>query len=391
MSEGLEEKLSGLSDEKNNQALNALAGLGGLAPELQEVVKTKFSTESTEQTENVEATETTGENTEEQTGSIENQEASSEQSNSDFEIEIENPIFGGKTKIVKKKEENEVSEIKDLESLSTLVKDYGIEDITTLPVKIKEWRDNEKTLGEVSERLANAEKLFSTLPPELYQAVETFTKGGNWKESLTSNSVNFDKNLEDYKPEELVEGFFPGKFSQEDWEEFNDEDGDPKVKKAIEFAIEQANDKFKTTKESKIKLSEQAILDAKKQEQVFLSSVSESAKKLSSQIEGVDAMYIKTIEKDLGNPRGIYNLFYNEDGTLKESAALSYAMAKDGYSLMDQYKKVIERMTETKVNQDLLLRGASTPSGSKGSNSHKEEVRPEVQKEIERIRRLGVR
>jgi len=171
--------------------------------------------------------------------------------------------------------------------------------------------------------------------------------------------------------------------------EFNDEDGDSKTKRMINVLVSQSKSKFEDTKNQRKELASNAVKVAKESQERYLKSAESSSKKLSSQIEGIDGNYIKTIENQLKTPNSVIDLFYEKDGTLKEDAALAYAMAKDGYGLLNQYKKVIQNKTETKVNQDLLLRGSSTPTGSKGSQSANKEVRPEVQAEVDRIMGLG--
>ncbi len=66
-------------------------------------------------------------------------------------------------------------------------------------------------------------------------------------------------------------------------------------------------------------------------------------------------------------------------------------MARDGKALVDQYQSVLERKIETRVNQEILSRGAEAPSTSQGSGSgqRKDEVRPEVQELVGAIRGLG--
>jgi hypothetical protein len=155
--------------------------------------------------------------------------------------------------------------------------------------------------------------------------------------------------------------------------------------------VNQSKSKFEETKSQRKEQATNAVKIAKESQERYLKSAENSSKKLSSQIEGVDSNYIKGIESQLKTPNSVIDLFYEKDGTLKEDAALAYAMAKDGYGLLNQYKKVIQNKTETKVNQDLLLRGSSTPTGSKGSQSANKEIRPEVQGEIDRIMGLATK
>ncbi|MFN5416293.1 MAG: hypothetical protein ACK5B9_04490 [Flavobacteriia bacterium] len=379
----------------NNAALSALAGFGALekSTELREMVEKKFTppteeNKETETSENVETTNTqTSENVETTDANTENVEQKTEEE----DVSIESAIFGGKVSIKKEQKEEHETKIENLEEFNSHIKEqFGIEDISSLSKQIATWKEQEKTFGEASERLANAEKIFESMPSELFQLVQLHVNGADWKKGLTNPSLNFDKPLDDYNEKELVDVLFPDKVSKEEWEEYHDEDGDPKVKKMIGVLVDQAKEKFTGTKKQREELAKSAVENAKKQEEAFVKSVEQSSKKLSSQIEGIDGNYIKSIEKELKTPGGISKLFFEEDGKLKEDAALAFAMAKDGFGLLEQYKKLIARQTETKVNQDLLLRGSNTPTGSKGSQSGKtQEIRPEVQAQLDKIRGLA--
>ena len=376
----------------NNEALNALSGLGLIEkqPELQSMLDEKFKAieEPIESTGNVE--ENVIINNESINDSVDKNADVVVDGNKEEEAFIESDIFGGKQPILQKEEPKEEVVLDNLDKLNSHLKNnFGIEDMSALGQQINTWKEQEKVLGETNSKLANAEKLFESMPPDLYQLIELHVNGADWKQGLTNPSLNFERKIEDYKEKELIDVFFPGEVSEDDWMEFNDEDGDSKTKRMINVLVSQSKSKFEDTKNQRKELASNAVKVAKESQERYLKSAESSSKKLSSQIEGIDGNYIKTIENQLKTPNSVIDLFYEKDGTLKEDAALAYAMAKDGYGLLNQYKKVIQNKTETKVNQDLLLRGSSTPTGSKGSQSANKEVRPEVQAEVDRIMGLG--
>jgi hypothetical protein len=377
-------------ENRNNEALNALQNLGLMEkqPELQSMLEEKFKAPE-ENTDNSQQTSNSTDGAEEKIEETETLDAPKDvlkgESNEEEDF-IESDIFGGKIPAVKKEEKKEEVSLESLDQLNSHLKDnFGIEDMSALGQQINSWKEQEKVLGEATSKLANAEKLFESMPPDLYQLVELHVNGADWKQGLTNPALNFERKIEDYKEKELIDVFFPGEVTNDDWEEFNDEDGDPKTKRLINTLVNQSKTKFEETKSQRKEQATNAVKIAKESQERYLKSAENSSKKLSSQIEGVDSNYIKGIESQLKTPNSVIDLFYEKDGTLKEDAALAYAMAKDGYGLLNQYKKVIQNKTETKVNQDLLLRGSSTPTGSKGSQSANKEVRPEVQAEIDSI------
>lgn len=307
----------------------------------------------------------------------------------DDDLSIEHEIFGGKKSLVKKKDDKPVAE--NLDQVNSHIKEsLGFESVDELSSKVEEWKKLETTHVETTERLSNVEKLFEILPPELYQAVTAVANGKDWRSVLAETpSVDFRKEVDQYKDDEIVNAFYPGEITAEEWEEFNDEDGDPRIKKSIGILIKQAKEKFVSTKKDIETKSVDSVKEAQKTQERYDKSITGSVSKLSSQIEGVSETYIKNVEKELKNPASISKIFYNEDGTLTEGGALAYVMAKDGFGLLEKYKAVIQRKTETEVNQDILLRGANTPSVTRGTGSGKSNIRPEVQAELDRISSLG--
>lgn len=308
---------------------------------------------------------------------------------SEDDLSIEHEMFGGKRSLAKKKDEKPVAE--NLEQVNSHIKEsLGFESMDELSSKVEEWKKLETTHVEAIERLSNVDKLFEILPPELYQAVAAVAHGKDWRSVLAETpSVDFRKEIDQYKDNEIVDAFYPGEITEEEWEEFNDEDGDPRIKKSIGILIKQAKEKFVSTKKDIETKSVNSVKEAQETQERYDKSITGSVSKLSSQIEGVSETYIKNVEKELRNPSSISKIFYNEDGTLTEGGALAYVMAKDGFGLLEKYKAVIQRKTETEVNQDILLRGANSPTGTRGTGSGEMKIRPEVQAELDRIRSLG--
>jgi len=346
----------GLAAEQNSSALNALAGFtspnfgGAYKPseEIVDMVSNKFSSEETTATETT-TKETTATDTETTSTTETTEETTSTDSGKEEEeLSIDSPFFGGKKVIeVKKEEKKDELKVENLEELNTQLKEkFGIEDISSLSEQISTWKEKEKSLGEISEKLTNAEKLFESMPSDLYQLVQLHVSGEDWKKGLANPSLNFEKRIEDYKDKELIDVLYPGQVTDEDWEEYHDEDGDGRVKKMVGVLLDQAKSRFTETKKQRDEMAKAAIENAKKEQERYERSVEISSKKLSSQIEGIDSNYIKSIEDQLKTPGGIAELFFDKDGVLKEDAALAFAMAKDGYTLLDQYKKVIQKQTE---------------------------------------------
>lgn len=382
-----------------SEALLALQGLEvsqdfqDAAPELEKQV---FGEEQKEQA--AEGSENNGEQPLEGEQAEQSQEEGVEQSqqsnedSSDDDIYIEHEMFGGKKKVVEKNEEaNEPIENK--EAVEAFLKSTGLDlDVNSFADKVKNWQESEKQLDEKSKALENVEKLFSIMPPELYEAVNAVATGKDWRATLQSApTVDYTKSVDELEEKQLVDAFFPDSISDEDWEEFKDEDGDPRVKKAVALTISNAKAKFNDVKASKEREAQDAIAKQQQAIEAYNNSIKSAVSVLPQKIEGISDVYVKSIESELQKPNSIRDLFFDENGIMKQEAALAYVMAKDGMSLLDRYKQIIEKRVETEKNLDMLSRGARAPRATSGTHIQGSgvEISPEVQKQLDFIRGLA--
>lgn len=305
------------------------------------------------------------------------------------EFEIESPLFGGKKKITPPNEEvnsPEKATFDSLDSLSSFLKEkHGLNDVSELVAKVDEWKQKEVEYSGLSEKISNAESIFSNMHPDLYKAVVLDAKGEDFR-SVLSSSIDYSKNEKDYTDKDLVNAFYPGKITDEEWEEYSSEDGDPTVKKLVSTIIDNSIDAFKSKKSQVEDMSREEIRKAQERQTLFESSIKKSEQSLLQKFSDIDNSYIEKLNKSF-KENGIYSVFYNNDGSLRDDAHLRLAMAMDGEGIVDQYKKILENKIVTKTNQEILTRTADVPSGSRGSNSDKStEIRPEVQAQIDSLR-----
>jgi len=378
------------------ESLSALGGLGvssefiEKAPEIESFVYGSEQDDSQEfpdekQKSDEQFSDSSEEGLIENNANVENEESE--------DISIEHEIFGGK-KVVKTKVENDQPVIENKEVVESFLKTIGLdikpEEFTE---KVNHWKQTEETLVQKSKELENVTNLFSLLPPELYEAVNLVAKGQDWRGALQGQSkIDYAKDVNSFSDEDLVEAFFPGEISNEDWEEYKDEDGDPSIKKSIDFIVRQSKEKFSFVKNEKESLSQKAINDQRVQIESYNSSLKNSVSKLPTLIEGISDSYVRSVEKELSSNTSIRDLFFDEKGMMKENAAMAYVMAKDGFSLLEKYKSVIEKRVETEKNLDLLSRGARSPkstSGKGGAAGAGTELSAEAKAQLEFIRSIG--
>lgn len=303
-------------------------------------------------------------------------------------IEIDSPIFGGK-KVIKPEDNSNGNEpaIENAEAFNEYLKsNFEIEDIKSLSSFVESAKKNETLLSETSERLANAEKLFQLMNPELYEAVVADLNGQDWKQLVNKSGIDYRKNVNDYSEQDLVEAFFPGEISNEDWEEYRDEDGDPKIKKTVNLLLKQSREKFEGTKKSKEQEAQNMILKQAESRKAYEQSLVKASSYVESQIEGIDKTYVQGVVKKI-QENGIDSLFYNENGTLKEDAVLRFVMAEEGFNLVKKQEAALRNRIESQKNQEIITRGANTPNVQSGKNvSQGEQYSEEAQRTLDWIR-----
>jgi hypothetical protein len=317
----------------------------------------------------------------------ENQGGNSNENTDDGTIEIESPLFGGKIKLGA--ETNQEEQPEGVESINEyLKKNFEIEDITSLSTFVETAKKNEAVLSETKEKLDNAEKLFQMMNPVLYEAVVADLKGEDWTSVVSTKQIDYRKSADDLKQEELVEAYFPGQLSKEDWEEYQDEDGDPKVKKMVDLLIKQSKQTFEAKKQEKEKSAAEMIKQQEKARKQVEKSLNGSISFVEQKFAGIDKGYLNGVVEKV-QKEGIASLFYNQDGTFKEDAILRFVMADQGFELVQKQQRALELKIETRKNQEILTRGANAPGVQSGKNNQQQaQISEEVQKQLEQIRSL---
>lgn len=285
----------------------------------------------------------------------------------DETLKIESEIFEGGALTLggENKEKKDYSE----DITKFVSSEFGFESPTELKNKLEEYKTLSSQVDELKGKLDGNNRIFEQMPKELYNAITAyFNKDGDWKSKISNDGIDYMKSVEDYRTEELVNSFFPGQFSEADWEEYKDPDGDPNIKRAIDLAKNTSTDKF-MAKQNDI-TSYQQNVQARQQQtaQAMNSSIEMTINNLPSQMNGLSESYVKSVESKIRNNE-ILGLFYNQDGTLKPDAAHRFVLAQDGSNLLDQYAKLYKVQAKNEATQELLDRTADTPDRTQGGSS----------------------
>lgn len=322
---------------------------------------------------------------------VENAEESSEESEKPAEEEessaVTNPMFGDKDLSIKPETKEENTEVTN--DFDSILKEVGVKDGNELKEKLSQYQAMEPEFQSLKEQNEGFEKTLQSLPPELYQAMKASLKGEDWRGIVNSTpALDFNKSVDEVDEQKLVNTIMPDKFTAEEWEEYNDEDGDPSIKKAIGLAVEISKGKF-TEKQNEFKNSVVAEQNKSKEyQEKFTQSLNQSNEFVKKAMPGITDEYLNKINQSI-TKEGIVSQFYNQDGTLKETAVLAILKTTPEY---DDYQRVLRNNAVTeaknKTMQEVLERGNSTPNIRSNTNSSKNAIRPEVQAKIDEINDL---
>ena len=289
---------------------------------------------------------------------------------------IENPLVG-------KKEINGTSDnaggdgsqqsFENVEDIEKYFKEsHGVESITDVSTLLNESKENSVKLDELSTKMGNVQNLFKSMPAELHEAITAFTEGKDWRGVVSSSTIDFTKDVSEHDKKELVNNFAKGKVTDDDWAEYNDEDGDTNVKRYVDTVIESAMSAYSGKKENIKAASESKIRQAQENNELFLGSVNDSKNHIKTRFENVEMSLVENIEELVKSPNGVLSLFFDDKGMLKPDGFERIALAQHGADLIDQYKAAAERQNKEAVLQEVLSRGANTPNTSKGSGSNQD-------------------
>jgi len=302
-------------------------------------------------------------------------------------VKINSPLFGGdKTLENNQEKETEPLNLENAEQVNSLIKEKtGFDDLQSLIDNSAETKEKLSNFEKVSVENEQLKNVFANMPTELYQAVDSFLKGNDWKTPIMSKpNLDFTKDVADQDTKSLVEQYFPGQISAEEWENYNSDDPDLGIKKAIDMAIENAKSKFGTQKTELDNYRQNEVENAQAKNKAMNDSVTKSIAHLEQSIEGLDKGYVSQVQQGL-TVQGLNDLYFNQDGTFKEDAALNYVMAKQGFDLMNQYKGIAMRRAETKERTKIIERTPDKPKPNTKAEAVENNIRPEVQQHLSGI------
>lgn len=353
-------QLSGLSES----ALSALKAMGGVVPGLQEsLIKQLNQTQSKQEKQPEVKQEAKQEPLKQevvQSKAETKKEVETEEEDNSFTID--NPLAKN-IKFGKSKESK--PEYKTFDDYSEAIsKEFGIngkdpkEIIAKYNESTKKWRADAQRVNELAEKVEQYGKFYDSLPEEIAESINLAASGGDYTEPFRKSSVDLKKNFKDLDVKKIVDHYFPGEFTPDD---FEDSDS-----KAVKLAVKAAEERFKADKQSYEAKRAAIYAEAQMKNDLMQKSVVSSVENLRKSFPGLDESDVNVIQKKLAGGE-INKYLYNKDGSYSDKAALMLAMADNSLVLdyIDKLQKAAVNKGKSQSAEEVLTRGADVPSYKK--------------------------
>ncbi len=246
----------------------------------------------------------------------------------------------------------------------------------------QEWRSKAQKADEFEAKNTEIVSFLQGIPEDLFEALKMVENGEDYRQAF-DNKPKFDYNVPVEKQDikTLVNTFFPGKFTDED---FTDE----QPSEILQMAMDSSKDKFNAGKQvhdtKRVQITQKAEQALKAQNAAVQNSVSRLTQDFPDMEKENFTKVKSTIE---GGPNEVLSLFYNKDGTAKPEAARLLTMAMYGEEEINRIMGIASHTAETKINEDIVSRGADTkkPVKTTGVMDKISEQEQEKIRELDRI------
>lgn len=291
-----------------------------------------------------------------------------EEDNADEQEDVDDPddIFG-----VKKSSKPKAKIKLDFEPQKEIVdlfdKKYGIKDVSTFLNSVDTWREQAQ---EGVKHKTNYDQIvddLNNLPPNLFRAVDTWAKGGDWTKVVSEERLDYSKPFEKQNVDGLVQQYFGEEYLEEKSKLDSEEITQEEFNRSIKLLGATTKKLFEKDKSEIEKQRVQYEESQKKQFQMMKTSGLDSVKALSETYPHFSNSELKKIENILVNGEA-EDLLYNSDGTYKKDVAESIAYIMYGKKLMDQIKKSAERKGESKAREEVVDTSDKKLKQSKGND-----------------------
>lgn len=256
---------------------------------------------------------------------------------------------------------------------------------------LNEYPAMSRQLQEAQQKLKQAESdmgYLAKLSPEALSIVQMDLDGKDWRKDVASRpALDFSKQVEKQDAKALAQAYGKGEITDEDWEEFDDRDGDPKVKAFVQAKLDLYKIKYAEDRDKAVNYAANQAALHKEQKEKFTASVERGLSELYAKVPGSE-IYADKIRK-LVQPEAIMSMFFEKDGvTLKSDAPRKAWLLSEMDTFIDAGMNRIQGQARDAATRDLLWRTPErkaapvrTVAGAAGS-SGLEAARAAVRKQL---------
>lgn len=295
---------------------------------------------------------------------------------------VDSPLFGGKKNLNKKQQQKEARPLPEsYEQLAEIYKkEFGInaEDPKEAIAKgidsTKKWRTDAQKAEDYYNELGNYKKFFESMPEDMLQSLTLLSQGGDYTTPFTNKpKIDIAKDFSQLDTKQVVEHYFPGQFTPDDFAEIDN--------KALKIATQSAKERFNIDKSNYERERASVFEQAQKKNDLVKKSIGSSVENLRKAFPDLTDSAIQSIQRKLEGG-DIKDVIYNKDGSYTEKAALVMAMSEYGLDLIGQLTKAAENKGKTAGVETILDRGADVPSHKKKGSSVNQDSKA-LEKKIE--------
>jgi hypothetical protein len=266
-------------------------------------------------------------------------------------------------------------ELKDWDAAAKYVSDNtGIEvktfsDIQKVITESKTYKEKVAVLPELQSKVQNFENIWANMPDDLHKANMAWLKKEDYRAVLKkelSETIDITIPFEKQDKKTLLDFFYPGKFSSEDYEE---ED-----RKDVEFAYNSVKEKefpsyVKSIGESRENYRKKLNDQETAQQEMLKSSAQESYSALTKNMNLAEPNKQAIAKVMEGGYSSVAALFFTTDGKWKPDAAEKLNYLLHAKADLELAKKIIKNQVQSATNENIVTRMADHPTVSNTTNT----------------------
>ena len=283
--------------------------------------------------------------------------------------------FGLGSSIESDDDEDDEIELEITEEMEEFIKSkYGLEKVESFFDTVDTWRNQSQEGAESTRKYDDLMGDLQSLPNDIKSAIQAFSNAEDYRSAFTSEggNIDYDTDFKDQDKEGIVSNYFAEDITsfkkQLDDGDIDEDDYDSK----IELLYKSSKRLFESDKKMVVSRRAELMQDEKKQQQVFKSSITSSVDKLRHEYPNFSKKDLQQVQQRLVN-EDIDDLFFNKDGTYKETAAEMLAFASYGKQLVESLLNRASKDGITAANEEIVGKGSKKLRKSKTQRQQKTE------------------